>query len=154
MESIPGLLERDATIAVQHFTGHFFAAVGGEAVHDPGVRRGQGQKFAVHLIGSEPPQTLVAFGFLSHARPDIGVHDVCSFNRMDGSPVLEQGPLGHALMVEPQERLVESVAIRSSQDETHAQLAAANRQGASDIVPIADECNRARRQARRTLLAR
>ncbi len=142
MESIAGLLERDATIAVQHFGGHFFTAVGGEAVHYPRVRWGQGQKFVVHLVGSKLPQPLVAFGFLPHARPDIGVHDVRRFNRMGGGPVLKQAPLGHPLTIELKERIVESVAVRSGQDEVHPELAAADRQRASDIVPVANERNR------------
>ena len=39
VHAVFGLLEDDTAIAVEDVAGHFFAAMGGETVHDPSVRR-------------------------------------------------------------------------------------------------------------------
>ncbi len=50
---VGGLRDDHALRAVDHFVGHFFAAMRGQAVHEQRVVRRRGHQLGVHLVGGE-----------------------------------------------------------------------------------------------------
>ena len=70
---LAGLLDDDALRAVDHFVGHFLAAMGGQAVHEERALLGVAHQRGVHLIGGELAPAGFLLALLAHARPNVGV---------------------------------------------------------------------------------
>ena len=70
--------------AVDDPGGHLLAAVRRQAVHEEGVRPGQGHHGLVDDIAGKGAQTGLLFGLLAHAGPDVGDHQVRPGHRRAG----------------------------------------------------------------------
>src|SRR5713226_5011053 len=84
VEPIACLLERAALRAVQHVVRDLFAAMGRQTVQYDGVFWGLRQESRVHLVRGKRLQPMVAFRFLAHARPNIGINHVRVLHGFDG----------------------------------------------------------------------
>ena len=73
MQPVRGLLDDDALRAVDHFVGHFFAAMGRQAVHEDRLLGRRGHQLGVDLIIGKIFSPASRFGLLAHAGPDVGV---------------------------------------------------------------------------------
>ena len=69
---------------VDDFVGDFFAAMGGQAVHEQGVFWGLRHQRRVDLIVCEVFQALLRFGLLAHAGPHVGVDGGGFAHRLGG----------------------------------------------------------------------
>ena len=73
VHAIFGLVQDYGVRAIQNFRSYFEAAMGWEAVHEDGFRRGVRHQFGIDLIGLEDGVADFAFFFEAHAGPGIGV---------------------------------------------------------------------------------
>ena len=76
MQAVFRLVINDGTRRVDDAFGDFQAAVGGQAVHENGIWSSLCEKSFVHLICRKGSFPLNGFVFLSHASPDIRVHNL------------------------------------------------------------------------------
>ena len=54
----------------------------GHIVHEDRVRLGVHHQIRVNLVVGEIPGALLRLGFVAHARPNVGVDDVCVPHRV------------------------------------------------------------------------
>ena len=100
VHTIFGLLQDNGIRSVEHFVGHFRAAVRRKTVHEDGVRSGLLHEFAIHLVGLEDLAANLFFGFKTHAGPGIGIDGlgaVDGFLRIGEELNLGAGFLGDTL---------------------------------------------------------
>ena len=76
VQTVLGLVEDDALLALEHFGGDFLARVGRETVHEIGAGLSQGHQLRIDLIGLHGAQALGLLGFHTHADPDVRVDHV------------------------------------------------------------------------------
>src|SRR5712692_5169001 len=81
MQPVLGLVEDDAPRPVQDGVGDLLATVGGQAVHDEGLRRGEAKQGVIDLVALEGLEPLLALGLLPHADPDVGIEHVGALGR-------------------------------------------------------------------------
>src|SRR5450830_55994 len=92
----------DGLGAVDHVGFHLFAAVGGQAVHEQGIRAGPLHHVGVHAPVGEGGATGLVLGLVAHAGPDIGGHQVgvaAGFQRVaEHFEAVAAADAGHALI--------------------------------------------------------
>ena len=76
VEAVFGLVEDGLGVGFEDVAGDFFAAVGGEAVHDEGGAAGGVEGRLVDLVAGELGETEGGFVFFAHADPHVGVEDI------------------------------------------------------------------------------
>ncbi len=92
VEAVFGLVEDGLSVGFHDFVGDFFAAIGGEAVHDEGAGFGVGHEGVVDLPGAEDFDALGGLLFFAHADPDVGVDGVGICHSGDG--IVGDGEVG------------------------------------------------------------
>ena len=121
---------------VDHGRGHFLAAAGRQAMHEPGARS-EGHQRLVDLVRLELSAPRLAV-LAAHRDPDVCVHDVGAFDRF--------ARVG--------ERAFEAAPGRACADELRAGERTALGQRARDVVAVADERNARALEAPQELLDR
>ena len=81
MQTTFRLIEDDRSFRVHYCVGDLFSTMGGQAVHEDGVRSRSRHEFLVHLVRRENSGALPSFVLLAHAGPRVGVNRVDAFNR-------------------------------------------------------------------------
>ena len=76
MEAVFGLVEYYGARGFHDGVGAFFAALGGETVHEDGIGTGEREEGVVNLVVVEGLLALDGFLFLTHAGPDVGIDGV------------------------------------------------------------------------------
>ena len=92
VQTVLGLVKDEIGVGFHDFLGDFFAAIGGQAVHDEGTGFGVSEEGGVDLPGTQDFDAFFGFFFLAHADPDIGVNGICTCDRSDG--VVGDGEVG------------------------------------------------------------
>ena len=76
VEAVFGLVEDGLGVGLEGFFVDFFAAVGGEAVHDEGTGSCEFHDGVVDLVALQDAEALGGFGFFAHGDPNVGVEEV------------------------------------------------------------------------------
>src|SRR5688572_24987456 len=84
VQTVLGLIEHDAGLAVEHAVRDLFAPVRRQAVHDERARLGKAHHGLVDLVPLERLEALLALALLSHARPHVRVDHVGLGHRVPG----------------------------------------------------------------------
>src|SRR5215471_13811883 len=136
VEPVLRLVEDQAPRPVEHGVGDLLAAMGGEAVHDEGRRRGQAEQPLVELIPLKRLEPLLAVGLLPHADPRVRVDHVRALDglaRVGGQP--------HAAAELParrQDRLAGLEPGRRGHHRRRAEQGGDEQHGMAHVVAVAD----------------
>ena len=89
-QAVGRLVPHDRRGTVDHLGGHLLAAMGGEAVHEHGVRRrGRHQRRMSPGRARAPQPAPLRVGLLAHRDPDVGVDGMCAAHGL--ARILDQG---------------------------------------------------------------
>jgi len=76
VEPVFGLVKDGRLRRLDNLFGYLLTAFGGKAMEEDRLGPGGGEEGRVDLIWGEDLLTIHGFGFLAHARPDVGVDNV------------------------------------------------------------------------------
>ena len=81
MHAVFRLVKDDRTDGVDYSIRDLFIAMGRQAMHEHGVRRGYRDELIIHLVGRENSCPLIRLVLVAHARPCVGVNRIHSPDR-------------------------------------------------------------------------
>ena len=140
VHTIFGLLQDHGIGSVEHFIGHFRAAMRRKAVHEHGTRSGLFHEFAIHLVGLEHLAADLFFRFKAHAGPRIGVDGLAAahgFLRIGEEFDFGAGFLGNALGI-GQNIGIRRVIRGSGNANVNAEASGEVNERMADVVAVAN----------------
>ncbi len=134
VEAVFRFVEDDGGRAVVDVFADLLAEVSGEAVHEVGVRLGDGHYVGIHLIRLEHFQAVFLFVFHAHADPHVGVNHVGvlgGLQRIGGELLRERLALRGEVV---DDFLAGRELLRSAESDVDAQVRASKEPGVGHVA--------------------
>ena len=138
MHAIGCFLHHNALRAVYDAVGYLFAAAGRQTVHEERIGAVFQQRF-VDLKGLQRGDSFCPFLLLSHACPDIGIHNGRTLNGHHRIGRFHNIGSRENRFQMGAKSAVKLIGLRRGQCKSHSQQTTENRQRPSDVVAVADK---------------